>query len=313
MKASVAFWVVASILFSTSIITLNKSLSRTYHFHYMNSLTSFHFFTTFVCTEIMCRMGFFERAIDYPWSKRWFISFLGVCSVVFMNFNLQKNSVGFYQLSKLCTIPTLVTFNYFYSDTKTPLMTCLSLGTLLIGVGLFSANDVELNIEGSILAIIAVLSTSAFQYKAGSEQKAFSISGTSLQHATSFHQFVLSLISALAIDLTGPSPIYKHEFQQQEIITIIGTAILAVGVNVSCFALIGKTSAITYQVVGHLKTILILISGFVMFPPTQEVEKGKMIRTYVGIFISLIGIIMYTYLQNQKKPVEEDKIPFIRK
>ena len=39
----------------------------------------------------------------------------------------------------------------------------------------------------------------------------------------------------------------------------------ALGVNISNFLVLGKTSPLTYQVLGHLKTILILILGFAFF------------------------------------------------
>ena len=41
---------------------------------------------------------------------------------------------------------------------------------------------------------------------------------------------------------------------------VFGSALLAVFVNLSIFLLIGATSAVTYNVVGHFKTVLILAS-----------------------------------------------------
>jgi len=40
---------------------------------------------------------------------------------------------------------------------------------------------------------------------------------------------------------------------------------VAVGVNVFACFLLGKTSAVAFQVVGHLKTIIILSGGYLFF------------------------------------------------
>ena len=282
----------------------------------MTTLTSFHFLFTFLLLEIMCRMKLFERANSFPHPRRWLLAMWGVGSVVFMNYNLEKNSVGFYQLSKMCTIPSLVVFNYFYANIKTPMNILFSLTILLIGVFLYSVNDVEFNIPGCIMAVIAVVSTCGFQWKSAQEQKTYNIKGTQCQHATAFPQFVLALIASFITEFPGENSILKHQFCVKELLTILATALLSVGVNVSFFVLIGKTSPITYQVIGHLKTVLILVCGFIMFPPPPDSDKVRMKKTFYGVIISLVGIFMYSYFSNaNKKPreVPEEEEQFIKK
>lgn len=43
------------------------------------------------------------------------------------------------------------------------------------------------------------------------------------------------------------------------------SCVLALGVNISNYLVLGKTSPLTYQVLGHLKTVLILVLGFTVF------------------------------------------------
>ena len=115
--------------------------------------------------------------------------------------------------------------------------------------------------------------------------------------------------------MVGDTSIIKHKFGIKEIIIICVSGFLAVGVNVSFFGLIGKTSPVTYQVVGHLKTVLILIAGFVLFPPKQEVDKTTLYKTIAGILISLFGIFLYTYfkLTNPPPQVQEEQQSFLTK
>ena len=54
--------------------------------------------------------------------------------------------------------------------------------------------------------------------------------------------------------------------RQHTLWIVLGTCFLALAVNLCSFGLIGRTSAITFQVVGHAKTCLVLTGGYVLFP-----------------------------------------------
>jgi solute carrier family 35 protein E3 len=51
---------------------------------------------------------------------------------------------------------------------------------------------------------------------------------------------------------------------------VLGTCFLALLVNFCSFGLIGRTSPITFQVVGHAKTCLVLVGGYVLFPAKAQ-------------------------------------------
>ena len=131
------------------------------------------------------------------------------------------------------------------------------------------------------------------------------MSGPAIQHSTALQQALMGTIAAIFVEvLNTKHSILNHPFVKSETIMIILSGFFAVGVNAVCFAIIGKTSAVTYQVVGHVKTVLILITGLLFFPPEQEVDIRQTIKTIIGIIISLIGIFMYTYFKlTAPKPV----------
>jgi solute carrier family 35 protein E3 len=237
----------------------------------------------------------------------------GVGAVVFMNFNLKLNSVGFYQLSKLSCIPFIVIYNYFFEGKTTPLRTLCSLALLLVGLTLFTVNDVQLNLLGSVIALIGVSCVSVFQTKTGSKQKQFSVNGPALQHATALPQFLLAGMCALAIETHGEISILGHAFSGVEVVLIIITGFIAVSVNVCSFGLIGKTSAIAYQVVGHMKSILIFVFGLIMFPPNETETRAQFVKKIAGLVIAMVGVIWYTSLEVKQKegkpPVLEIKKP----
>ncbi|KAJ3288803.1 hypothetical protein HDU79_004585 [Rhizoclosmatium sp. JEL0117] len=70
---------------------------------------------------------------------------------------------------------------------------------------------------------------------------------------------------------------------------ILVSSLMAVSVIVFAFSLIKGTSAITFQVVGHLKTVLTLLIGAVLFGSADLMGwKG------FGVVIAFVGIILYS-------------------
>ena len=82
---------------------------------------------------------------------------------------------------------------------------------------------------------------------------------------------------------------------------IILSCLISVSVNFSTFLVIGKTSPVTYQVLGHLKTCLVLAFGYILL------HDPFSWRNILGILIALMGMILYSYYctrEGQKKAVE---------
>jgi solute carrier family 35 protein E3 len=242
-------------------------------------------------------MHFFERAIQFPTSQRVILACASVGSIIFMNFNLKMNSVGFYQLSKLLCIPAIVVYNFMFEHKSTSTNILITLTVLLIGIGLFTVNDVQVNLPGTLIALLAVGFVAVSQTKTGTVQKEYAIGGFAAQHATAFYQFVISLQSALLMETNGKGSVLSHAFQKPEIIVIIMTGFVSVSVNVFTFALIGKTSPVTYQVVGHCKTILIFVIGLILFPAHQGETKAQFIKKMIGLVVSMTGMIADTHFK----------------
>ena len=78
----------------------------------------------------------------------------------------------------------------------------------------------------------------------------------------------------------------KHEYTPMCVARIGISCVFALGVNISNYLVIGKTSPLTYQVLGHLKTILIIVLGFIFF------NKQPDYRNVLGIVIAMIGYVL---------------------
>ena len=58
---------------------------------------------------------------------------------------------------------------------------------------------------------------------------------------------------------------------------LVLSCVFALGVNISNYLVLGKTSPLTYQVLGHLKTVLILILGFTVFEVRKDNVSGLVV------------------------------------
>lgn len=88
---------------------------------------------------------------------------------------------------------------------------------------------------------------------------------------------------------------------------IVLSFLIAVSVNFSTFLVIGKTSPVTYQVLGHLKTCLVLGFGYTLL---HDPFNG---RNIIGILIAIFGMALYSYFcveDNKKKQLLTD-IPLV--
>jgi solute carrier family 35 protein E3 len=82
---------------------------------------------------------------------------------------------------------------------------------------------------------------------------------------------------------------------------IVLSCLISVSVNFSTFLVIGKTSPVTYQVLGHLKTCLVLAFGYLLL------KDAFSWRNILGILVAVIGMVLYSYyctLETQQKATE---------
>lgn len=296
--------ILGSIFVSTGLILANKKVLSVYKFGCPIFLTSYHFLLLSILLHIMSKLKFIEVVKVVPKRSIWLFAFFGVLSIVMMNFNLKLNSIGFYQLSKLCNIPCIVVYKYFFENQTTPYNTLLSLCVLLIGLFFFTVNDVQFNLIGSIVAAVAVFSTAFYQTQTGSLQKQYQVTGIQLNRVTSFPQFIIGIICSFLLETHGENSIFQHQFAIIEFALIFASGLFAVIGNIIAFSLIGKAGPVTFQVVGHVKSMLIFIFGLIMFPAQQE-SSEQFQKKIIGLSISMVGVIIYTIFEIQNKKENE--------
>jgi solute carrier family 35 protein E3 len=298
--------IVSTIAISTTLIMANKLILTQYKFQCPTFLTAFHFVLSWFLLRVMISLKFLDAATNFPSIESWKIAVFGVGGIALMNWNLKVNSIGFYQLSKLCTIPYMVIYKLLVKNERTSLKICSSLLVLLVGLALFTVNDVEMNLIGTILAFFAVISTAQAQVMISAVQKDYRITATQLNFEVMPRQFVVCFISALFVETSGSHNILRQDWALRIVAGFIGTGLLAVVGNIVGYAIMGKLGPITWQVVGHVKTMLIFVLGLILFPTLEETAAQRT-KKIVGLVIAMGGVVLYTVFEMQAKAQEARK------
>lgn len=277
---------------SIGIVFSNKLIFQVYAFKYGTLLTFIHFIFTFLGLEVCRRLGVFEiKHVEVRKVLPLCASFCGF--VALTNLSLVYNSVGFYQLMKVLTTPIIVVIQTLFYNETFPMNIKLSLLLTCVGVAIATVTDSEANFVGTCVALSALLVTCMYQIWVGTKQKELECNSYQLLYwQAPISAIMLIPMIPLLDDLSTLTAMPPPETT----FAIIVSSVLAFLVNLSIFLVIGRTSPVTYNVLGHFKLTIILSLGFIAFGSPID------IRNITGILVTLSGVIWYTHLKMNQAP-----------
>lgn len=172
----------------------------------------------------------------------------------------------------------------------------MSVVVVVIGVGVCTVTDVKVNAKGFICACVAVLSTSLQQISIGSLQKKYSIGSFELLSKTAPIQACSLLVLGPFCDyyLSG-NLLLDYKYSYGAIFFILLSCSLAVFCNVSQYLCIGRFSAVSFQVLGHMKTVCVLTLGWVLF------ESALTFKNIMGMLVAIAGMVIYSWAVEVEK------------
>jgi len=285
----VALSMVFNYLASTGIVSANKYVMQKCGFRFATTLTFFHFVATTVGLLLFAFVGLYgTKRLDVRKASR--LSAAGMGFVVFSNLSLQYNSVGFYQVMKHMTVAAVVLIEAVMFRKFLDRKLWLPLSAIIVGVTLTGATDFQLNLVGTVYATLNVLCTAFYQIWCSSLQKSLEANSLQLQLYTAPVSALLLVPVVPILDDLGRSDqsLYAFSMTRQTLLGILLTCVLAFCVNISIFMVIGKTSPVTYNVLGHFKTCTLFLVDFLYFGRPVEY------RNISGILITLTGVVWYS-------------------
>ncbi|KAE8716814.1 UDP-galactose transporter 2 [Hibiscus syriacus] len=289
-----------NVISSVGLIMANKQLMSPagYAFVFATTLTGFHFSMTALIGLVSNATGHSTRKKVPLWELLWF-SVVANTSITGMNLSLMLNSVGFYQISKLSMIPVVCVMEWILHSKHYSDKVKIAVVVVVVGVGVCTVTDVKVNAQGFICACVAVLSTSLQQISIGSLQKKYSIGSFELLSQTAPIQALSLLLFGPFVDyyLTGKL-LASYKFSSSALFFILLSCSLAVFCNISQYLCIGRFSATSFQVIGHMKTVCVLILGWLLF------DSELTLKNILGMAIAILGMVVYSWAVEADKQTE---------
>ncbi|CAA0839196.1 Nucleotide-sugar transporter family protein [Striga hermonthica] len=293
-----------NIVTSVGIIIVNKALMASYGFTFATTLTGLHFAATTTMTLVLKRLGYIKSS-PLPVSDLLKFVLFANFSIVGMNVSLMWNSVGFYQIAKLSMIPVSCFLEVVLDGVRYSRDTKLSILLVLLGVAICTVTDVSVNAKGFVAALIAVWSTSLQQYYVHFLQRKHSIGSFNLLGQTAPPQAASLLLAGPFVDywLTDKR-VDAYNYTYISTMFIVLSCAIAIGTNLSQFICIGRFTAVSFQVLGHMKTILVLTLGFLFFG-----KEGLNAHVVVGMMFAIIGMVWYGQASSQPGGKDRPSLP----
>jgi solute carrier family 35 protein E3 len=286
---------------SIGIIFINKMVFKTLGFKFGTFYTSLHFMGT--CVGLMiCRMCGMYQVKKLSHAQVFPISLAFCIHIVFNNLSLQYNSVGFYQLMKVLMSPITAFIQTVWFGV--PIHTSLQIALFITccGVGLATVNDVNVNFTGTVFAVLGLLGGVFYQLWVKTKQKALNASSFQvLTYQAPQSAVIVLCITPLFDELHGPRGLLRalQDMDVQLAIALTLACSIAFCVNLSLFLVIGRTSPLSYQVLGHFKLVVVLLGGIFLFGGDTNPKR------LLGMLVTFIGVVVYGHLKmNQTQTAE---------
>jgi len=277
---------------SVGLIFMNKTIFSVFSWNYVTCLTTLHFLVNWLACEGIMLCGYAKKKW-LPWREGIPMGSMWCGSIVFANLSLRANSTGYYQAMKLMMAPILVVWQYVFFGIKTDPREQKALIPLIIGVGLITVSDLTPSAIGTFWAVIQLCCAATVQTWAKTKQKAHDLDPTQMLHINSFVCFAILAPIAPALDfwLIG-GWVQDEEYSILFILVVLGSALVALLLNLACFVIIGHKGPIAFQVVGYLKSVLVFIGGRLIFDEVYEPKK------VCGVCIAIFGLVYYTHIKS---------------
>nr|DAD41912.1 TPA_asm: hypothetical protein HUJ06_016235 [Nelumbo nucifera] len=141
----------------------------------------------------------------------------------------------------------------------------------------------------------------------GSLQKKYSIGSFELLSKTAPIQAFSLLVLGPFIDyyLNGQF-IMNYKLSSGAILFILLSCSLAVFCNVSQYLCIGRFSAVSFQVLGHMKTMCVLTLGWLLF------DSQLTLKNILGMALAVLGMVVYSWAVEVEKQVNSSIIAHLK-
>ncbi|MEW5299114.1 MAG: hypothetical protein WDW36_002160 [Sanguina aurantia] len=201
------------------------------------------------------------------------------------------------QISKLLFIPFVASVEYCFMGRRFTTLTLMAILTVLCGVAIVTVTDLAVNPLGLAIAAVSVVTSGLQQILCGTIQREHKLTSNQLLANTAPIQGVLLLLVGPYVDqrITG-SWIGSFNYTLPASLCLGLSCCIAVLVNISQFMCLGRFSAVTFQVMGHSKTVLVLLLSWLYLDDKMTARK------FIGMAVAIAGMVAYGYANSLPVP-----------
>jgi len=333
-----------SVACTVSIVILNKIILNNLDFPYPITVTACHFLTNSMFTKVLQFIGVF-KVKRIPLRSIIYIALFNGSALVLVNYSLQVNSVTVYQTFKLINIP-LSAFIYVVFLGRNDLSRKIFLSLIIICFGaalVIFSSSVSLtprlssistsqisqsaninylwnispimngisssNYFGLIIGFASSLAVICSQIYVGEIMKKYELSGVEIFHLYSLPQSFFALILSVYYENDALVLLKDRIFVDLKLpLYLFATCCIALAINILTPLIVKRTSSTTYQVVGIVKTSLIIIIGYIFFQRNHNKDSPLQIYLeFIGVGISMIGVSLYFLFKTTERQKDDEK------
>lgn len=301
-------YLLSNLVSACAIVFANKAVLSVIKFNLTIALTCLHTITTWIVSMLTCKAG--SKARSMPKKACFALAAAFSSYIVLCNISLALNTVGFYQLTKIAIAPAVLIIESVSSRQVPELRLTACIIVVCLGITLATVADKEVttNPAGFATGVVSVVVSAQYGVWIGGMIKHYGITSMDLLHQyvpyASAMLTMCTILESLVFRLAySEGALTTFTYTSRAIATIGFSAILGVLVTFSTFLVIEHTSPLTYAVVGHVKTLVIIAGGVVLFD--EQISGTKML----GIGVALSGVIAYTWINHsQADRIIENKV-----
>eukprot|EP00669_Euglena_mutabilis_P005104 TRINITY_DN1647_c0_g1_i2.p1 TRINITY_DN1647_c0_g1~~TRINITY_DN1647_c0_g1_i2.p1 ORF type:complete len:373 (+),score=171.61 TRINITY_DN1647_c0_g1_i2:94-1119(+) len=288
---TIAAWMTSS----GAVVLHNKWLMTVFHFEYPATMTMMHMSFSFCIAFIICKV-FKLVALPAITSQQILRAIfpIGACYAIVLvcsNYAYVYLTVAFIQMLKAC-LPVLVLFvSVAFGVAKFERHLLWSILVISIGVVLVTEGQVDMSLPGLILQSVSLVfeSIRLVMIEVLLKQK-----GIQLNPITTL--FYVAPVTLLCISV--PAAVFEFDNLDKIVSMVTGNPLifllncsLAFLLNLAVFLIIGKTSALTMNIAGISKDIIVIGISTVMF------AAPLYMKSIVGFGIVIVGVSLYNWVK----------------
>ncbi|XP_070379034.1 solute carrier family 35 member E3-like isoform X1 [Dermacentor albipictus] len=237
--------------------------------------------------------------------EHWRLAVLLCAFMALPNLSLEFNTAGTSTLLRLLSLPVTAWLQTTVFGRRQRRAVVLSLLPVALGVSMNALGDLRFNPVGLFFGV-AGAAAAAFYFTLAAEQQR-RLCQPPWQLLESQLRRALPALALVALLLEppwrGPRGLLARQWAPRDAALLVGSSLAGCLLTLTMQWLLGRTSALTYQVLGHVKMCATLLACAVVFDEhLKPVQQG-------GVFLTLCGAVLYTVFKARDDPASSTAPP----